>query len=251
MVSQTDSVHTSPGHSSARLLRPSTGGLPDGLARHQTLYVAFPRSQYYAPSATLEPLQPQVVQSSRDGSQRFPRSHDCHLHSGLGRSWTPARCSLHPRRDPYACTPLAGTVRPGGPLAQSVLKPSYVTTHAILIIWQRVHALDALSGASSRSHTGVQAGGAPQDTSLCHRHSLGMITHPQSLAHAHSGLAFYFQKVEGLEVQTHCVPVSSRVPALCQRIPGITLGICFLSHPSRLWLTVGYLLTLFHLVGRW
>ena len=123
------------------------------------MYVAFPRSQYYALSATLRPLQPQVVQSPRDGSQRFPRSHDCPLHSGLGCSWTPVRCSLHPHRGLYACTPLAGTVWPGGPLARSVPKPSYATTHAILIISQRVHALDALNGASSRSHTGVQAGG--------------------------------------------------------------------------------------------
>ena len=159
MLGQTDSVHTYPGHSSARLLRPSTGGLPDGLAHRQALYVAFPRSQYYAPSATLRPLQPQVVQSSRDGSQRFPRSRDCPLHSGLGCSWTPVRCSLHPRRGPYACTPLAGTVWPSSPLARSVLEPSYTTTHATLIISQRVHALDALNGASSRSHTGVQAGG--------------------------------------------------------------------------------------------
>jgi hypothetical protein len=46
-----------------------------------------------------------------------------------------------------------------GPLARSVLKPRYPTTHAILIISQRVHALDALNGASSRSHTRIQAGG--------------------------------------------------------------------------------------------
>jgi hypothetical protein len=159
MLSQTDSVHTSPGHSSAQPLRPSTGGLPDGLAHNQTVYVAFPRSQYYAPSATLRPLQPQVVQSPRDGSQRFPRSRDCPLHSGLGRSWTPIRCSLHPRRDPYAYTPLAGTVWPIGPLARSVRKPSYATTHAILISSQRVHVSGALNGASSRGHTGIQAGG--------------------------------------------------------------------------------------------
>ena len=67
MLGQTDSVHTYPGHSSARLLRPSTGGLPDGLAHRQALYVAFPRSQYYAPSATLRPLQPQVVQPRYPG----------------------------------------------------------------------------------------------------------------------------------------------------------------------------------------
>jgi len=157
--SQTDSVHTSPGHSSAQPLRPSTEGLPDGLARHQTLYAALPRSQYYAPSAMLRPLQPQVVQSPRDGSQRFPRSRDCPLYSGLGRSWTPVGCSLHPRRGLYACTPLAGTIWPIGPLARSVLEPSYATTHAILIISKRVHASDALNGASSRSHTRVQAGG--------------------------------------------------------------------------------------------
>jgi hypothetical protein len=144
---------------SAQPLRPSTGGFPDDLAHHQTLYAALPRSQYYAPSATLRPLPPQVVQSPRDGSQRFPRSHDCPLHSGLGRSWTPIRCSLHPRRGPYACTPLAGTVWPIGPLARSVRKPRYATTHAILISSQRVHASDALNGASSRSHTGIQAGG--------------------------------------------------------------------------------------------
>jgi hypothetical protein len=107
----------------------------------------------------LRPLQPQVVQSPRDGSQRFPRSRDCPLYSGLGRSWTPIRCSLHPRCGPYACTPLAGTVWPIGPLARSVLEPSYATTHAILISSQRVHASDALHGASSCSHTGVQAGG--------------------------------------------------------------------------------------------
>jgi hypothetical protein len=159
MLSQTDSVHTSPGHSSAQPLRPSTGGLPDGLAHNQTVYVAFPRSQYYAPSATLRPLPPQVVQSPRDGAQRFPRSRDCPLYSGLGRSWTPIRCSLHPRRGAYACTPLAGTAWPIGPLARSVLEPSYATTHATLISSQRVHASDALNGASSRSHTGVQAGG--------------------------------------------------------------------------------------------
>jgi hypothetical protein len=156
---QTDSVHTSPGHSSAQPLRPSTGGLPDGLAHNQTVHVAFPRSQYYAPSATPRLLQPRVVQSPRDGSQRFPRSRDCPLYSGLGRSWTPVRRSLHPRRGPYACTPLAGTVWPIGPLARSVLEPSYATTHAILISSQRVHVSDALNGASSRSHTGVQAGG--------------------------------------------------------------------------------------------
>lgn len=91
----------------AHLLRPSTGGLPAGLA---TKYVAFPRSQYYAPSATLRPLQPQVVQSPRDRSQRFPRSPRCPLHSGLGRSWTPIRCALHPRYGPYALTPIARTV---------------------------------------------------------------------------------------------------------------------------------------------
>jgi hypothetical protein len=159
MPSQTDSVHTSPGHSSTQPLRPSTGGFPDDLAHRQTLRVAFPRSQYCAPSATLRPLQPQVVQSPRDRSQRLPRSRDCPLHSGLGRSWTPIRCSLHPRRGPYACTPLAGTVWPIGPLARSVRKPRYATTHAILISSQRVHASDALNGAFSRSHTGIQAGG--------------------------------------------------------------------------------------------
>jgi hypothetical protein len=137
MLSQTDSVHTSPGLSSDRLLRPSTGGLPDGLAHCQTLYVSFTRSQYYAPSATLGPLQPQVVQSPRDGSQRFPRSHDCPLHSGLGRSWTPVGCALHPRCGPYASTPLARTVRPSGLFAWSVRKPCYTTAHAILIISQR------------------------------------------------------------------------------------------------------------------
>jgi len=46
-----------------------------------------------------------------------------------------------------------------GHLAQSVRKPSYTTPHAILISWRRVHAVDALNGASSRSHTGIQAGG--------------------------------------------------------------------------------------------
>jgi hypothetical protein len=86
VLSQTDSVHTFPGHSSVLLLRPSTGGLPDSLTLRLALYVAFPRSQYYAPSATLRPLQPQVVQSSRDESQRFPRSRGCPLHSGLGCS---------------------------------------------------------------------------------------------------------------------------------------------------------------------
>ena len=95
----------------AHLLRPSTGGLPDGLS---TGYVAFPRSQYYAPSATLRPLQPQVVQSSGDRSQCFPRSRYYPLHSGLGRSWTPVRCALHPRCGPYACTPIAGTIQPIG-----------------------------------------------------------------------------------------------------------------------------------------
>ena len=119
---------------------------------------AFPRSQYYAPSATLRPPQPQVVQSLRDGPQRFPRSRDCPLHSGLGRSWTPVGCSLHPRRGPYACTPVARTVWHIRLLARSVLEPSYATTHAIPIISQRVHALDALNGTSSRSHTGTQAG---------------------------------------------------------------------------------------------
>ena len=147
MLNQTDIVHTFPGHSSVLLLLPSTGGLPDGSACCCALYVAFPRSQYYAPSATLRPLQPQVVQSSRDGPQRFPRSRDCPLHSGLGCPWTPVRCALHPRRGPYAYTPLARTVWPVGPLAQSVRKPSYATTHAILIISQRVHVSDALNGS--------------------------------------------------------------------------------------------------------
>jgi hypothetical protein len=94
-----------------------------------------------------------------DRSQRFPRSRHCPLHSGLGGSLTPVRCALHPRRDPYACTPLAGTVWLYSRLARSVLKPSYLTTHAILISWRRVHAVDALNRASSRRHTGIQAGG--------------------------------------------------------------------------------------------
>ena len=123
-----------------------------------TKYVAFPRSQYYAPSATLKPLQPQVVQSSRDRFQRFPRSLNYHLHSGLGRSWTPIRCALHPRCGPYASTPLAGTVGFLVLLARSVLEPSYTTTHPSLIILQGVHAVDAVYGASSRNHTRIQAG---------------------------------------------------------------------------------------------
>ena len=123
-----------------------------------TWYVAFPRSQYYAPSATLRPHQPQVVQSPRDQSQRFPRSPNYHLHSGLGRSWTPIRCALHPRCGPYASTPLAGTVGFLVRLARSVLEPSYTTTHTSLIILQCVHAVDAVYGASSRNHTGIQAG---------------------------------------------------------------------------------------------
>jgi hypothetical protein len=123
-----------------------------------TWYVAFPRSQYYAPSATLRPRQPQVVQSPRDRSQHFPRSPNYHLHSGLGRSWTPIRCALHPRCGPYASTPLAGTVGFLVLLARSVRKPSYTTTHTSLIILQCVHAVDAVYGASSRNHTGIQAG---------------------------------------------------------------------------------------------
>jgi hypothetical protein len=158
-VTRPDSVHISSGPSSDHRPRPPTGGLPVDQTGGLVSYVALPRSQYYAPSATLGPLQPQVVQSSGDRSQRFPRSRHCPLHSGLGRSWTPVRCALHPRRDPYACTPLAGTVRPMGRLAQSVLEPSYTTTHAILISWRRVHAVDALNGASSRRPTGIQAGG--------------------------------------------------------------------------------------------
>ena len=56
-------------------------------------------------------------------------------------------------------SPLAGTVRLLRRLAQSVRKPCYTLTHAIPICWQRVHAVDALNRTSSRSRTGIQAGG--------------------------------------------------------------------------------------------
>jgi hypothetical protein len=46
------------------------------------------------------------------------------------------------------------------------------------------------------------------------------------------------------KTQTHLAPVSSRAPALRQLIPGISLGFCFLGHPTPPWLTVGYLLQL-------
>jgi hypothetical protein len=98
MPSQTDSVHKSPGHSSAQLLRPSTGGLPDDLARPQTVYVAFPRSQYYAPSATPRLLQPQVVQPPRDGSQRLVPDRFPERRGALNRIVAPVRTAvLHPQ----------------------------------------------------------------------------------------------------------------------------------------------------------
>jgi hypothetical protein len=44
------------------------------------------------------------------------------------------------------------------------------------------------------------------------------------------------------KTQTPPVPLPSPVPGSRQRIPGITQGLCFLSHPSRLRFTVGCLL---------
>ena len=81
---------------------------------------------------------------------------------------------------------------------------------------------------------------------------LGTITRPRSLAYAQSGLDLrpVFTTLDTLyplrlpKTQTHSVPMPSRVPALRQLIPGITLGLCFLGHPTPPWLTAGYLLQL-------
>ena len=66
--------------------------------------------------------------------------------------------SASPSRSVYV-SPLVGTVRLIRHLAQSVRQPCYTLTHAILICWQRVHAADALTRTSSRSHTSIQTGG--------------------------------------------------------------------------------------------
>jgi hypothetical protein len=75
---------------------------------------------------------------------------------------------------------------------------------------------------------------------------LGAITHPRSLTHAPSELDFHpvFSTLRTPcvrsachKTQTHPVPVSSRAPTLRQPIPGITLGLCFLGHPTPPGLT--------------
>ena len=76
---------------------------------------------------------------------------------------------------------------------------------------------------------------------------LEMVTHPRSLAHALSGLdsSSGLQSVgcdkalpsSAIRPNTHSVPMPSRVPALRQPIPGITLGLRFLGHPTPSGLT--------------
>jgi hypothetical protein len=77
---------------------------------------------------------------------------------------------------------------------------------------------------------------------------LWAITRPRSLAHAQLELnfrsAFTTPLACALGPQTHSALVPSRVPALRQLIPGITLSLCFLGHPTPPCPAVGYLLQL-------
>jgi hypothetical protein len=65
---------------------------------------------------------------------------------------------------------------------------------------------------------------------------LGTITHPRSLASAHSEWNFRSAFTTPLSVCprpfTLSAPMPSRVPALRLHIPGITLGLRFLGHPT-------------------
>ena len=81
---------------------------------------------------------------------------------------------------------------------------------------------------------------APQYTSLCHRYTIGDDYSSPALGICafRSGLASRPQSVMCIRTARlpktlpHSVPMSSRVPALRQPIPGVTLGLCFLGHPT-------------------